>query len=59
MPALRSVFQKDCWDRQMRDAEHYERRLEYVRQNPVRAGLVARPEDWPYQGTIHDLVWHR
>ena len=22
----------------------------YVRMNPVRAGLVAHPEDWPYRG---------
>ncbi len=27
----------------------------WVRQNPVRAGLVARAEDWPsYQG---EIVW--
>jgi hypothetical protein len=24
----------------------------YIRDNPVRAGLVARPEDWPYTGWI-------
>jgi hypothetical protein len=25
----------------------------YVWRNPVRAKLVERPEDWPYQGEIH------
>ena len=26
-----------------------------MRQNPVRAGLVAAVEDWPWQGVVHDL----
>lgn len=24
---------------------------------PVRLGLVEKPEDWPYQGEIHELRW--
>ena len=49
-------WQKDFFDHLMRSAESYRQKLEYVRQNPVRAGLVKRPEDWPYQGEIHQLV---
>ncbi len=56
-PALKHVFQEDCWDTQMRDRSHYDEKLSYVRQNPVRRGLVAKSEDWPYQGGIHDLPW--
>jgi len=26
--------------------------MNYVRENPVRAGLVTRAEDWPYSGEI-------
>jgi hypothetical protein len=26
-----------------------------VRENPVRAGLVERWEDWPYGGEVHPL----
>ena len=29
-----------------------------VEQNPVRAGLVGRVEDWPYHGTINDLMFY-
>ena len=35
----------------------YEEKWEYVRNNPVRAGLAARAEDWPFQGVIHELMW--
>ena len=43
-------WEKDFFDHVMRSEESYWRENEYVRQNPVRAGLVKRPEDWPYQG---------
>jgi REP element-mobilizing transposase RayT len=35
--------------RLLRRDERREEKWEYMRQNPVRAGLVAQPEDWPYQ----------
>lgn len=57
MPELNRVFQKDCWDRQIRDAAHYRRKLDYVAENPVRAGLVAESTAWPYQGRLTSLVW--
>ena len=56
-PELRAAWQPDCWDTQMRSSTHYLRKLEYVRENPVRAGLVARSEDWPYQGIMNELRW--
>ncbi|MHB8653690.1 MAG: REP-associated tyrosine transposase [Terriglobia bacterium] len=49
-------WEKDFFDHVMRSAESYEEKWEYVRMNPVRAGLVAHPEDWPYQGEIHRLT---
>jgi putative transposase len=57
LPALRGMFQRDGWDTQMRTQGHYCRKLEYVRANPVRQGLVARAEDWPYQGRLNRLWW--
>jgi len=27
-------------------------------ENPVKAGLVARWEGWPYQGELNVLRWH-
>jgi putative transposase len=56
-PALAGQFQYDCWDTQMRSRGHYCRKLEYVAENPVRAGLVERPEDWPYRGRLNPLWW--
>ncbi len=47
----------DHWDTRMRNAQAYEEKWEYVRYNAVRHGLVERPEDWPYQGVIHELPW--
>ena len=54
---LKSAFVYDCWDTQMRDQDHYARKLEYVAQNPVRRKLVERPEEWPYQGRLTELPW--
>jgi len=52
------VWQRDFWDTQLRTTESYESKWAYVRQNPVRAGLVSLPDAWPYQGEIHSLAWH-
>ena len=55
--SLWGIWQNDCWDTQMRDAEQYRRKLEYVAGNPVRKGLVTSAEEWPYQGHVVDLPW--
>jgi REP element-mobilizing transposase RayT len=34
--------------------EHYERAMEYVRANPVAAGLCDRIADWPWAGGLCD-----
>ena len=51
------TWQPDCWDTQMRDQNHYLEKRAYVRMNPVREGLVDRPEDWPYQGEPVAMMW--
>ncbi len=48
-------WEKDYFDHLMRSKESYLEKLYYVQQNPVRAGLVKRAEDWPYQGEIFKL----
>jgi putative transposase len=40
------------FDHVLRSNESYAQKWQYVRENPVRAGLVDRSEDWPYQGEI-------
>ena len=48
-------FQTDGFHHRLRGEESYAEKWEYVRVNPVRAGLVERPEDWPYQGVLNEL----
>ncbi len=45
-------WQEGCFDHLLRSDESYAEKWLYVRENPVRAGLVERWEDWPYQGEI-------
>ena len=51
------VWQRHFWDTQLRRSESYTEKWSYVEQNPVRAGLVARAEDWPFKGELHQLRW--
>ncbi len=50
-------WQPGFFDHLLRQADSYRQKWEYVAQNPVRAGLVASVEDWPYQGEIARLEW--
>lgn len=50
------IWQREFFDHVLRSEENYAQKWEYVRSNPVRAGLVARAEDWPYQGEIYPLT---
>jgi REP element-mobilizing transposase RayT len=45
-------WQRGFFDHLLRRAESYAEKWAYVRENPVRAGLVAKAKDWPYQGEI-------
>ena len=58
VPAQQPLWQVDFWDTQLRRGDNYGEKWEYVRRNPVRAKLVASPEDWPYQGAMDVLMWH-
>jgi REP element-mobilizing transposase RayT len=49
------VWQKSFWDTQLRRGYSYSSKWEYVRRNPVRAGLCALSEDWPFQGEMEIL----
>ena len=60
VPPVRNppLWQRDCWDRQLRTGESYAQKWEYVRNNPVRKGLVANADDWLYQGELNVLEWN-
>ena len=42
------VWQREYFDRYVRNEQHYDRVVAYIRDNPVTAGLVERPEDWVF-----------
>lgn len=42
------VWQDDYWDRYIRDEAHYRKVVHYIEVNPVKAGLVRAPEQWPF-----------
>ncbi len=42
-------WQRDFFDHRLRSWESAQEKATYIRQNPVRASLCAKPEDWPYQ----------
>lgn len=50
---LKSFWQPGFFDHLLHHDESYAQKWDYVWRNPVRAGLVTNPEDWPYQGEIH------
>ncbi len=45
-------WQEGFFDHLMRGSESYAQKWDYVRENPVRAGLASNSEEWPYQGEI-------
>ena len=46
--AMPSLWQDGYWDRVLRPDEDVVPVADYIAMNPVRAGLVERPEDYPY-----------
>jgi len=49
------LWQREFFDRLLRSDESYDGKWTYVRDNPVRAGLVKTAADWPFAGEIETL----
>jgi REP element-mobilizing transposase RayT len=41
-------WQEDYFDRFIRSEEHFADAVGYIENNPVKAGLCAAPEEWPF-----------
>ena len=41
-------WQKEYFDRYIRNAEHFRNTVRYIENNPVKAGLCRKPSDWPF-----------
>jgi REP element-mobilizing transposase RayT len=52
------VWHREYWDRFIRSVEHYQTLIYYIHENPVKAGLVKKAEDWQWSsaqyGTFSD-----
>ena len=49
------LFQGRYFERALRTVKEYQDKVEYIHLNPVRGGLVARPEDWRWS-SVHDYA---
>jgi REP element-mobilizing transposase RayT len=52
-------WQKGFFDHILRSGDSYSEKWQYVRENPVRAGLVKAWSDWPFAGEVFDLEFRR
>jgi len=46
------LWQRSFYDHRLRPGELEANTIEYARLNPVRAGLVRHPDDWPWTGSV-------
>lgn len=42
------IWQVEYWDRFIRDENHFRYAVDYIHQNPVKAGLCDKVEDWKW-----------
>lgn len=52
--SARWKWQPGSFDRLLRSDESLHEKWLYVDENPVRAGLVKRPQDWPYRYVFNE-----
>ncbi len=45
---------REYWDRFIRDKKHYDNVVEYINNNPVKAGLCANKEEWKWSSCGYD-----
>ena len=47
----KQVWQIEYWDRFIRDQKHYSQAINYIYENPVKAGLCKNVEDWKWSSS--------
>lgn len=52
-----SLWQAEFFDHVLRSGESYSEKWNYVRENPVREGLVTKADDWEFSGVLEELMW--
>jgi len=49
-------WQTESFDHWVRNPEEWQRIRAYIEQNPVKAGLVANPKDWPWSSASRPVA---
>jgi len=49
-----AFWQRESYDRWVRDGKEFGRIQRYIEMNPVRAGLVDRPEKWRWSSAYRE-----
>lgn len=52
-PGAVQFWQRRYYDFNVRSEEKRVEKLRYMHRNPVKRGLVARPQDWPWSSFRH------
>ena len=55
MTGQRRIWQPDYWDRVIRSERHFGAAVDYIVENPVKAGLVRSADEWPWSGVAGAL----
>jgi putative transposase len=48
-------WQDESFDHWLRNEAEFARIISYIERNPVTAGLVKRPEDWPWSSASRQV----
>jgi REP element-mobilizing transposase RayT len=46
------IWHREYWDRFIRNDSHFRQAVEYIHYNPVKAGLAARADEWPWSSAL-------
>ena len=49
------IWQVEYWDRFIRDEKHFTQAVNYIIDNPVKAGLCTSPEQWPWSSYVSQV----
>jgi REP element-mobilizing transposase RayT len=50
------LWQRQFFDHIIRNEKEFFETMEYIKQNPVRKGLVISEGEWPYTGAVDQLI---
>lgn len=48
IPSSRHLWMREYWDRYIRDENHLTGVIQYIHDNPVKAGLCGNAQEWPW-----------